>query len=85
MSLPLDVIIVERLGSLKMLSIKDFKLNELYKKCGFKKPEDFKKQTEWTVKFEGKKYLISVFAQIRKINMIFRHRLTIHYFTDHVQ
>ena len=63
MSQPLDIIIVERLGSLKLLSIKDFKLEELYKKCGFKKAEDFNKQTEWSVKYDGKKYFIQVFAK----------------------
>ena len=63
MSQPLDIIIVERLGSLKILSIKDFKLDELYKKCGFKKAEDFNKQTEWNVKYDGKKYAIQVFAK----------------------
>jgi hypothetical protein len=63
MSTPLDIIIVERLGSLKLLSIKDFKQEELFKKCGFKKAEDFNKQTEWTVKYDGKKYFIQVFAK----------------------
>lgn len=63
MTQPLDIVIVERLGSLKLLSIKDFKQEELYKKCGFKKCEDFNKQTEWSVKFDGKKYLIQVFAK----------------------
>ena len=63
MSQPLDIVIVERLGSLKLLSIKDFKLEELYKKCGFKKAEDFNRQTEWNVKFDGKKYFIQVYAK----------------------
>ena len=63
MSHPLDIIIVERLGSLKMLSIKDFKQEELYKKCGFKKSENFNKQTEWNIKYDGKKYCIEVFAK----------------------
>ena len=63
MAQQLDIIIVERLGSLKTLSIKDFKQEDLYKKCGFKKSEDFNKQTEWSVKFEGKKYCIQVFAK----------------------
>jgi len=63
MSNPLDIIIVERLGSLKNLSIKDFKQEELYKKCGFKKAEDFNKQTEWNIKYDGKKYCIQVFAK----------------------
>ena len=63
MSHPLDIIIVERVGSLKILSIKDFKEEDLYKKCGFKKSEDFNKQTEWNVKYDGKKYVIQVFAK----------------------
>jgi hypothetical protein len=63
MSQPLDIIIVERLGSLKMLSIKDFKQEELYKKCGFKKAEDFNKQTEWSVKINGTKYIIHLYAK----------------------
>ena len=63
MSQPLDIIIVERLGSLKMLSVKEFKIDELYKKCGFKKAEDFTKQTEWNVKYDGKKYSIQVYAK----------------------
>jgi hypothetical protein len=63
MSHPLDIIIVERVGSLKLLSIKDFKLEDLYKKCGFKKAEDFTKQTEWNVKYDSKKYSIQVFAK----------------------
>lgn len=60
---PLDIIIVERLGSLKILSVKDFKLEELYKKCGFKKAEDFTKQTEWNLKMDGKKYYIQVYGK----------------------
>jgi len=63
MSQPLDIIIVERLGTLKMLSIKDFKSEELYKKCGFKKAEDFNKQTEWSVKISGTKYIIQLYAK----------------------
>ena len=63
MSQPLTIVIVEKGGSLKSLSIKDFKAEDLYKKCGFKKSEDFIKQIEWNVKFDGKKYFIEVFAK----------------------
>ena len=63
MSQPLDIIIVERLGGLKLLSVKDFKMEELYKKCGFKKAEDFNKQTEWNVKLNGTKYIIQLYAK----------------------
>jgi hypothetical protein len=63
MSQPLNIIVVERLGTLKSLSIKDFKEDELFKKCGFKKSEDFISQTEWNVKYDSKKYFIKVFAK----------------------
>ena len=63
MSQPLNIILVERIGTLKMLAIKDFKEEELFKKCGFKKADDFLKQTEWSAKYDGKKYCIQVFAK----------------------
>ena len=63
MSRPLNIIIVESVGTLKMLAIKDFKEEELFKKCGFKKAENFLKQTEWNVKYDGKKYYIQLFAK----------------------
>jgi len=59
----LDIVIVERLGTLKSLSVKDFKAEDLYRRCGFKKAEDFHKQTEWNVKHEGKRYVVQVFAK----------------------
>jgi hypothetical protein len=64
MTTPLDILIVEKMGEIKLLSIKDFKEAELYKKCGFKKAEDFNKQTEWSVKCDGKKYFVQLFAKI---------------------
>ena len=63
MSLPLNVIIIEKAGTLKSLAVKDFKLEELYKKCSFKKGDDFLKQTEWTFKIEGKKYYIELYGK----------------------
>ena len=63
MSQPLNIIIVEKTGTLKSLSIKDFKEEELYKKCGFKKADDFIKQVEWNAKYDGKKYFIHVYAK----------------------
>ena len=63
MSQPLTIIIVEKNGTLKSLAIKDFKLEELFKKCGFKKGEDFLKQVEWNAKYDGKKYFIELYAK----------------------
>jgi len=59
----LNIVIVEKNASLKSLQIKDFKEEELFKKCGFKKAEDFIKQVEWNVKMNGTKYIINVYAK----------------------
>ena len=59
----LSVVIVEKPGTLKITTIKEFKEEDLYKKCGFKKADGFSKQTEWSIKLDGKKYLVSLFAK----------------------
>ena len=64
------VIIVDKTGSLKSLIIKDYKEEELYKKCGFKKPDGFEKHTEWKIKMDGKKYIIAAYGRTEgKANM----------------
>jgi hypothetical protein len=50
-------------AALKILSIKEFKEEELFKKCGFKKGEDFTKQTQWNIKLNGCKYIVDVYAK----------------------
>jgi hypothetical protein len=70
MSNSLGIIIVEKIGSLKTLKVKDFKVEDLYKKCGFKKGEDFLPQTEWNVTIEKQKYLIQLYGKTEgKANM----------------
>jgi len=59
----LSVIIVEKTGTLKMTNIKEYNEDELYKKCSFKKPDGFSKQTEWSIKMDGKEYMVSLFAK----------------------
>ena len=44
----LTIVLVEKNATLKTLTVKDYKESELFKKCGFKKSEDFQKQTQWT-------------------------------------
>lgn len=63
MSKTLTIVIVEKSGDLKSTTIKDFKEEDLFKKCGFKKGEDFVKQTDWSVRTGGKKYVISVYGK----------------------
>jgi hypothetical protein len=63
MSQPLTIIIVEKQGNLKTLTVKDFKEDELFKKCGFKTNDGFNKQTEWKVKYNSTKYYVQVFGK----------------------
>ena len=63
MSNSLNVIIVEKNGNLKSLAIKDFKEEELFKKCGFKKEDGFVKQIDWNLKYNSNKYIVSVYAK----------------------
>lgn len=63
MTQALTIIIIDKLGTAKELNVKDYKETDLYKKCGFKKEDGFVKQTEWTPKIDGQKYVISLFAK----------------------
>ena len=59
----IGIIIVEKLGTLKELTVKEFKEEDLFKKCGFKKGDDFVRQTEWSLKMDGKKYIVALYAK----------------------
>lgn len=61
----LSIIIVDKTGLLKSHNVKDFNTDDLFKKCGFKKRDDFIQQTEWGVKIssEKEKMYIRVFAK----------------------
>ena len=66
----LTIIIVDKSASLKNLTVKDYKVDELYKKCGFKKADTFILQVEWPVKLDGQKYLIQMYGKLDgKANM----------------
>jgi len=59
-----SVIIVEKTGILKSYNIKDYKEEDLYKKCSFKKTDGFKKHNEWEVKLDGQKYMVSLYGKL---------------------
>lgn len=64
MSNSLTIIIIDKTAQMKTLTVKDYKEEELFKKCGFKKDTDFKKHTEWLIKYDNKKYLISLYGKL---------------------
>lgn len=70
MTQSLSIIIVDKGASLKTLTVKDYKEEDLYKKCGFKKADDFTLQVEWPLKLDGQKYSIAMYGKLNgKANM----------------
>jgi hypothetical protein len=70
MTQSLTIVIIDKGASLKTLNVKDYKEEELYKKCGFKKADGFELQVEWPVKLDGQKYVIAMYGKLEgKANM----------------
>ena len=65
-SINMKVVIVDKGGDLKTLNIKNFIIDELYKKCALRKPDDFKRQTEWAVTV-NKKNIMFLFMLRQKV------------------
>lgn len=59
----LKIVIIEKNGNLRNLNIKDFDLNELFKKCGFKKSDNFINHVSWNVNFNGNLTTISLYGK----------------------
>lgn len=58
-----SLLLIDKSGTPKMVSVKDFKMDELYKKCGFKKPDGLEKRHAWVLKCDKTSYRISVYAK----------------------
>ena len=70
MTQSLTIIIVDKKATLKTITVKDYKVEELYKKCGFKKSDNFSLQHEWPVKLDGQRYIIQLYGKLQgKFNM----------------
>ncbi len=44
------IVIVKKSGDLETLNVKEFRVEELYKKCGFKQSDGFEQAHEWCIK-----------------------------------
>jgi hypothetical protein len=58
-----NIVIVDKSGSLKETNVKNFNTEELFKKCGFKKADNFVEQVEWKVKMNKEVYYVNVYAK----------------------
>lgn len=64
MSHSLTILLVEKNAKVKSLTVKDYHETELYKKCGFKKAEDFKLHTEWTTTLDKQKIVVQLYGKL---------------------
>jgi len=58
-----SIIIVEKVGSIKPVSMKSVVETELYKKAGLKTPDGFKCHTNWSVEYNKKQFTISLYGK----------------------
>lgn len=61
--MPITILVVEKSGSIKELTLKLFDEKELYKKAGFKSADGFKLQTEWGVDHKNKSLNVCVYGK----------------------
>ena len=58
-----SIIIVEKPGTIKQVSVKSVTENELYKKAGLKTADGFKCFTNWSVEYSKHQYTISLYGK----------------------
>jgi hypothetical protein len=58
-----SILIVEKLGNIKPLTVKSINEDELYKKAGFKVATDFKCHTVWNVEVNHTNYSIHLYGK----------------------
>ena len=58
-----SIVIVEKNGDLKEKKVREFDVDNLYKKCGFRQKKNFEKQTTWLLKSKGDKIKIALYGK----------------------
>lgn len=58
-----SIIVIEKLGTIKPVSVKSVVENELYKKAGLKTADGFKCFTNWSVEYSKQQYTISLYGK----------------------
>jgi hypothetical protein len=57
------VLIIDKTGIIKALTVKSLDESTLYKKAGFKNDTGFKCHTTWVLELDEKKYSISLYGK----------------------
>lgn len=58
-----SILVIEKTGVIKEISLKSFSQEELYKKAGFKTADNFKSVHNWTMEIDGKSTTISLYGK----------------------
>jgi hypothetical protein len=58
------ILVIDKTGTIKETTIKQFNEAELYKKAGFKSSENFKCHTIWNIELNNAKYSVSLFGKL---------------------
>tara|TARA_B100000035_G_scaffold107684_1_gene91326 strand:- start:21 stop:581 length:561 start_codon:yes stop_codon:yes gene_type:complete len=58
------IVIVNKTGILSELCVKNLKREDLYKKCNYRKSDEFDLRAKWEVKVSGSKYNIELYGKI---------------------
>lgn len=57
------IILIDKTGTIKETPLKQYVESDLYKKAGFKTPDQFKIHTTWAVEINAKKYSVSLYGK----------------------
>lgn len=59
-----QIVIIDKTGTIKSSNVPiDFEETELYKKCRFKKPDNFEKRHTWKLRMEGESLRVTLYAR----------------------
>jgi len=62
---PITILVVDKSGAIKEVSLKNYDESELYKKAGLKSPDGFKCYADWNIEeLNNKTYSVSIFGKI---------------------
>ena len=56
------IVLISRFGETRTLSISSFNYDELYKKCKFRKSDDFEKRHTWKLIWNNENIFIQLFS-----------------------
>ena len=60
----INIVLIDKGGTIKSVKIKDNSRDNLYKKCGIRNNKNFSCQAKWNVTLSGEKYNIELFGRI---------------------